>query len=93
MIHLEMDAILLSGSTSDPTVYFLSHCAEFHGRRISLGPRSIVSSDVDLFRTTGAKIGFQSNVCKCAVVSKALFNPESSLAGFVTMRPTVANLR
>ena len=52
-----------------------------------------MSSDVDLFRKNGAKIGFQFNVGKCAVISKALFNPDESLAGFSTMRLSDAILR
>ena len=57
----------------------------FHGRRFTWGPLSTVSSDVDLFLRKGAKICLQLNVVKCEVISKALFNPEGSLAGFSTL--------
>ena len=49
-----------------------------------------MSSDVDLFRREGAKIGLQLNVGKCEVISKVPFNPDGSLAGYCTLRPADA---
>ena len=55
---------------------------------ISLGgPRPTVSSDPDLFRKKVVKIGFQLNVGKCKIISKAPFNPLLASPHYVRQTP------
>ena len=53
---------------------------------------SIVASDLHLFLREEAKIDIQLIVGKCEVISKTLFSPEGSLAGFSKMLPSDALL-
>ena len=49
------------------------------------GSLSTVSSDINLFRREGAKLGLQLKVGKLEVISKALFKHEGFLASFCPM--------
>ena len=85
-------ASILYGITSDPRVYCLPRTMGFMDD-VSLGETlSTVSSDVDLFRMEGAKIGLQLDVGKCEAISKAPFNSAGPLAGFSTTLPSDAIL-
>ena len=53
---------LLSGITSNPTIYCLSPFDGYYG------PLSIMSSDVHLFRREGVKISLQLNVGFCTIL-------------------------